>query len=86
MYFTEVQKKVTFFLIPWCINLQQLECKVSYCKAHVTKFAFMSCSTGFIRIFSSFHTAPCIVTLETFHFTELALNVLLPFSFLAAVK
>lgn len=36
-----VQKKSTFFLIK-CINLHQLECTVSYCKAHVTKFALMS--------------------------------------------
>lgn len=79
------QKKSLFFLI-LCINLHQLECTVSFCKAHVTKFAFMSCSTGFVSFLLLQYTAPWIVTLETFHLTELALNVLLPFHFQAAVK
>lgn len=42
----------------------------------------MSCFTSLIS-FLLLHSAPCIVTLETFHLAELALNVLLPFSFQA---
>lgn len=85
LYFTECLEKNHFFLI-LCINLHQLECTVSFCKAHVTTFAFMSCSTGFVSFLLLQYTAPWIVTLETFHLTELALNVLLPFRFQAAVK
>lgn len=78
------QKKNHFFLILWCINLHQLECTVSFCKAHVTEFAFMF--YWFCCFLPLQYTAPCIVTFRTFHLTELALNVLLPFRFQAAVK